>query len=166
MTVTSESDCHLTMFTIRAVTAEATRPLRHKILRPHLPFETTAYPNDYDNDTLHVGAFVNDDLVGIATVFRAPMPVEQDSILLNASWQLRGMAVKEKMRGKGFGAALVRACIQHITQHGGGVLWCNGRTSALKFYQSLEFQTIGEEFESPSGTGPHFVMWRYVKETA
>jgi len=154
------------MFTIRAVTAEQTRPLRHKILRPHLPFETTAYPNDCDNDTLHAGAFVEDDLVGVATVFRAPIPVEQDGILLNTSWQLRGMAVKEEMRGKGFGAALVQACILHIAQNGGGVLWCNGRSSALKFYQSLNFQTIGEEFESNSGTGRHYVMWRHVnKET-
>jgi GNAT superfamily N-acetyltransferase len=110
------------MFTIRVVAAEQTRPLRHKILRPHLPFETTAYPNDYDNDALHVGAFVEDELVGVATVFRAPMPVEQDDILHNASWQLRGMAVKEEMRGKGFGAALVRACVQHIAQHDGSVL--------------------------------------------
>ena len=148
------------MFTIRPITAEQTRPLRHKILRPHLPFETTAYPNDYDNDTLHVGAFVENDLVGVATVFRAVMPIKQDGIVSNTSWQLRGMAVKEEMRGKGYGAALVRACIDHIAQQGGGVLWCNGRTSALKFYESLGFQTIGEEFESDSGTGPHFVMWR------
>lgn len=152
------------MFTIRSITAKETRPLRHKILRPHLPFETTAYPNDCDSDTLHVGAFVDDDLVGVATVFRAPMPIEQDDILLNTSWQLRGMAVKEEMRGKGFGAALVRAGVHHIAQQGGGVLWCNGRTNALKFYQSLDFQTIGEEFESPNGTGPHYVMWRYVNK--
>lgn len=153
------------MFTIRAVTAEQTRPLRHKILRPHLPFETTAYLNDYDNDTLHVGAFEDDDdLVGVATVFRAPIPVGQESILSNNFWQLRGMAVKEEMRGKGCGAALVQACVNHIAQHDGGVLWCNGRTSALKFYQSLGFQTIGEEFESGSGTGRHYVMWRNVNK--
>lgn len=150
------------MFTIRPITAEETRPLRHKILRPHLDYATTVYPTDYTANTFHAGAFVEDALVGVATVFRAPMPNKQNGVGHN-TWQLRGMAVEEEMRGKGLGAALVRACIEHMARHNGSVLWCNGRTSALKFYQSLNFQTIGEEFESDNGTGPHYVMWRNIK---
>ncbi|MBI4785571.1 MAG: GNAT family N-acetyltransferase [Chloroflexi bacterium] len=144
-------------FTIRPISAAEARPLRHIVLRPHQPPESIMYPGDDAPDSLHVGAFVDALLVGIATVVREAPPGESAP----RAWRLRGMATLPQARRQGVGAALVRACLAHVAAHGGTMLWCLGRTSALAFYNSLGFQATGDEFDVPH-TGPHFIMRRPV----
>jgi GNAT superfamily N-acetyltransferase len=143
---------------IRPITAAETRQLRHDILRPHQPIDKVVYSGDDAPDTLHVGAFLNDQLVGIATVARDALPQEPNP----QAWRLRGMATLPAVRRMGYGAALVRACIAHVAAHDGNLLWCNGRTSALAFYHALGFHEYGAEYESPAGTGPHYIFRRAV----
>ncbi|HEX5689484.1 MAG TPA: GNAT family N-acetyltransferase [Roseiflexaceae bacterium] len=140
---------------VRAIAAADTRPLRHALLRPHQPPEALVYPGDDDPLALHAGAFVDDALVGIASVAPGACPL----VPADAPWRLRGMAVMPAMQRRGLGAALIHACVEHILANGGTLLWCNGRTSALPFYRSLGFAPIGEEFVDPD-TGPHYVLWR------
>jgi GNAT superfamily N-acetyltransferase len=142
---------------IRAISAAETRPLRHQVLRPHQPPETLVYPGDDAPDSLHVGAFLDGALVGIASVSRQPFAGAQAL----DTWQLRGMATLPAARRMGCGSALVRACIAHVHRHGGAALWSNARLSALPFYRPLGFEARGEERLTP-GTGPHFVMWRPI----
>ena len=148
----------MTLHDIRPITAQQTMQLRHRILRPHQKLHEQVYAYDNSPDTFHAGAFVDDKLVGIATVGRNSPRNEQNP---NA-WQLRGMAVLPELHRQGFGAALVRACIQHVAAHGGNELWCNGRTSAMNFYHSLGFRETGDEFISPM-TGPHYVFKREIR---
>jgi len=143
---------------IRPIAAEETRLLRHLILRPHQAPETLVYPGDLEPESLHTGAFVDGRLAGIASVVHRPMPGGTDE----AGWQLRGMAVLPEFRRKGYGEAMVRACIAHVARNGGTILWCNARKLAVPFYRSLGFAIEGKEFEVPT-TGPHFVMWRTVR---
>ncbi len=109
-------------------------------------------------DSLHVGAFEDNRLVAIASVAREDFPGEPH---LNA-WRLRGMATVPDARRKGYGDALVQALIAHVAAHGGNLIWCHGRTSALPFYRTLGFREHGDEFDVPV-TGPHFVLRREVK---
>ncbi len=143
---------------IRTITPAEQRPLRHSILRPHQRPEEIIYSGDDVPDSLHLGAFLNGELVGIASVVREAPPGEVDS----GAWRLRGMATTPQVRRQGYGAALVHACASHAEQHGGTLLWCVGRTSALPFYESLGFRATGDEFETP-GTGPHYIMRRPLK---
>ena len=143
---------------IRPIAAADARPLRHEILRPHQPIEACIYPCDDAPDSFHVGAFLNDQLVGVATIFREPFPDEPNP---NA-WRLRGMTTLPQVRRMGYGASLVRACIAHVAAHNGDLIWCNGRTSALSFYRALGFREHGDEYESPAGTGPHYLLRRDV----
>jgi GNAT superfamily N-acetyltransferase len=138
---------------IRPISAVEARPVRQAVLRPGLPPETTVYPGDDDTDSFHAGAFVNGILAGIATLHHKPPPGEADA----AAWQLRGMAVVPEQQDRGLGRALVLACRQAAAARGGTRLWCNGRVSALGFYQALGFETQGEVFQVPH-TGPHYVM--------
>jgi GNAT superfamily N-acetyltransferase len=146
-----------TAFVLRRVAAADTRPLRQRILRPQQRAEQLVYPHDDDGGTLHVAAFVGDDLVGTATVHAEAAP---DGSAANA-WRLRGMATTPEMRRKGCGAALVRACLAHVAANGGDLVWCNARTSASAFYAALGFVAQGGEFELP-GIGPHYVMMKRV----
>ncbi len=148
----------MSLFEIRPITAAQARPLRHSVLRPTQAAETLIFRGDDDVDGLHVGAFVNDELVGIASVARESLPTEPTA---NA-WRLRGMATLPQVRRQGIGAALIDACVRYVAANDGTVLWCHGRTSALDFYHALGFREQGEEFENPI-SGPHYVMRREIK---
>jgi GNAT superfamily N-acetyltransferase len=141
---------------IRPISAAATRPLRHAILRPHQPVEALVYPGDEHPLAFHAGAFHGDELVGIASI--APNPCPRADFA--GPWQLRGMATTPEVRGLGYGRALITACLAHVAAHQGLTLWCNGRTSAAGFYTTMGFAPIGEEFMAD--TGPHYVFWRAV----
>ena len=141
------------MAVIRSITAAEARPLRHAVLRPGLPPETTLYPGDDDADSFHAGAFVAGALVGVATLHHKPPPGEADA----GAWQLRGMAVAPEQQGRGLGRALAQACGQAAAARGGTRLWCNGRVSALGFYRSLGFEPVGEVFQLPH-SGPHYLL--------
>lgn len=157
MAATMQPESPVRDWQIRVVSAEDTRFLRHKVLRPRQAPEELVYPGDADEDSLHVGAFVDGGMVGVASVVRRPMAGES----AQGAWQLRGMATLPDFRGRGLGAALLRACISHVARRGGSVIWCNARTPAVAFYRKLGFEARGAEFEIPV-SGPHFVMLRAV----
>jgi GNAT superfamily N-acetyltransferase len=142
---------------IRRIRAEETRLLRHQVLRPHQLPEQLIYPGDDHPQSFHAGAFHQNQLMGIASVAPEICPA-----LPNAdAWRLRGMATLPAVRGQGYGAALVEACVAYIQSYGASILWCHGRTSALPFYRALGFVAHGDEFMSPD-TGPHYVCIRVI----
>jgi GNAT superfamily N-acetyltransferase len=152
---------------VREITAAQTLPLRSMVLRPNRPVETAIFSGDNDPDTLHLGAFDDDRLVGIASLYRAPLPstingpdgfTDETGAV---TWQLRGMAVEPAAQGRGYGRVLLNACINHVAEHGGVLLWCNARKEAVEFYVAAGFEVSGNEFVIPD-VGPHFVMMRYV----
>jgi predicted GNAT family N-acyltransferase len=136
---------------VRPIAAADTRPLRHRVLRPSQPLEATVYPGDDDPDTLHLGAFEGDRLVGIASLYREARGDQA------GGWRLRGMATDPAFRGRGAGRALVAASVAHVAAHGGGELWCNARAVARSFYGRAGFDIVGDEFHIDD-IGPHFVM--------
>jgi len=91
--------------------------------------------------------------VGVASL--TPEPCRTDPQALD--WQLRGMATAEEVQGQGIGTALMAECFGRVRERGGRRVWCNGRTTALRFYERLGFRTSGDEFHHPL-TGPHFVL--------
>jgi len=129
------------------------RGLRHRILRPGQDLEATVYPGDSDPDTVHLGAFDGDRLVGITSLYHEARPGR------SGGWRLRGMAVEGRARGRGFGVALLAACVDHVTATGGAEIWCNAREGAVGFYRRSGFEVVGEEFDIP-GLGCHVVMAR------
>lgn len=144
------------MVEIRPITAAETRPLRQAILRPHQSLDELVYTGDDDPETLHVGAFCDGRLVGIATVLQNLCP----RAAFSEPWQLEGMATRPEVRGMGYGRAIVTRCLAHAAAHGGKTLWCNGRTSAAGFYRATGFRPVGEEFVT--ATGPHYVFFRPI----
>jgi GNAT superfamily N-acetyltransferase len=141
--------------TVRPITAAETYPLRLAVLRPNGPHAAAQFPGDEAATTKHFGAFEKTELIGIASLFPAEMPGRPG----HSALQLRGMATAPEVRGKGFGPALVKACVAYARDTGMKLIWCNARTSALGFYRKLGWEIVGDEFEIP-GVGPHFHMWR------
>lgn len=137
---------------IRPVTAEEVRPLRHSVLRPGQAFEETVYPGD--DAGVHLGAFDGDRLVGIASLY-----TEDRADGAAGGWRLRGMATDAGVRGAGFGGALLAGCLDHVAGAGGSELWCNARMAAVGFYRRAGFEVVSDEFDVP-GIGAHVVMAR------
>jgi len=137
---------------IRILSAEEVRPLRHRELRPNQAFEETVYPGDDLTETVHLGAFDGERLVGIASLYCEDRP---DAA--NPGWRLRGMATASDVRGAGFGAALLTASVAHVAVSGGAELWCNARMTAVGFYRRAGFEVVSDEFDIP-GIGTHVVM--------
>ncbi len=142
---------------IRPISATATRPLRQRILRPHQTVDELVYPGDDHPLALHLGAFVADLLVGIASF----TPEDCPHVSARAAWRLRGMGVLPAVQRQGLGTDLIQTGIAHVQRHGGDLIWCHGRTSAVPFYRRLGFVPWGDEFIVPD-TGPHYILLYWV----
>jgi GNAT superfamily N-acetyltransferase len=141
---------------IRPITAEETIPLRHAVLRAGLPRATAIFPGDEAASSRHFGAFVEGQLVGVATIHFAPLLDRPD---FDPAYQVRGMATAEDMRGQGVGTALLEACIAEAVRCGGQWIWCNARTPAAGLYSRHGFKVQGGIFDIPTA-GPHYRMIR------
>lgn len=138
---------------IRTIAVDQARILRRAVLRPNLPPEASVFPGDDDPTSLHLGAFESDELVGIATLIQNACPVNGR----DDHWRLRGMATVERVRNRGIGGLLLSRCIVYVRDVGGGSIWCNGRSSARRFYERHGLRAVGEEFLSPH-TGLHYLF--------
>ncbi|MBK9647703.1 MAG: GNAT family N-acetyltransferase [Deltaproteobacteria bacterium] len=98
-------------------------PLRASVLRPGQPLLAARWPGDADAEHYVAEAPSGDEIVGVASVFSAPLGAD------GPNGQLRGMAVDPAARGAGVGLALLRA-VEAAHPEG---LWCNARVSASGF---------------------------------
>lgn len=142
------------MLEVRRIRAEETWPLRQKILRPHQPVAEMNFPGDEAPTSAHFGGFADDLLRGVASLYIA---TSQHAPRERHHWQLRGMATDGEGRGCGLGGLLLRACMDHASANGGGVLWCNARREVIGFYERFGLKVVSDEFVPP-GLGPHRVM--------
>src|SRR3954452_8798659 len=125
---------------------EATRPMRHAVLRPHQPVEELAAHES--SDGWAVGAFDDDELVSVGFVAPDGEP---------GGWRIRGMATVPKARGRGAGTAVLDALVEHARASGATRIWCNARVPARTLYERAGFVVTSDEFELPE-IGPHYVM--------
>ncbi len=149
-----------------------TYPLRQKLLRPNDAISACMFSQDKDQSSAHFGAFVDDEIVAIVSVFlendRSVECLETNCI---NSWQIRAMATDESVRGKGYAIALLKLLEMYVVDHGNGeinqvkeystLIWCNARSSAVGFYAKAGYNVSGKEFEI-EGVGPHFRMRKIV----
>jgi GNAT superfamily N-acetyltransferase len=145
------------------VAPERTYALRQQVLRPHQRVEEMALPGA-DRPDAAVMAAVTDDGTVVATCAVTPEAAPRDLAAVlppGGAWRLRAMATRPDVRSSGLGRAVLDAALDHVTRHGGGVLWCTARTPALRFYERAGFRTFGEPWIDEA-IGPHVLAWRTV----
>lgn len=142
---------------VKQIDAKDTHDLRHKILRPNQDIADCKYPGDEDDGSFHLGAYVDDKLVSVASFYIDRHNDIEDEF----QYRLRGMATDVEHRGKGYSLALLQTAIPLIEKNNIHVLWCNARSGALGFYQKVGFNVMSDEFEI-EGIGPHFVMSKRI----
>jgi L-Ala-D/L-Glu epimerase / N-acetyl-D-glutamate racemase len=152
---------------VRPVAASDVWPIRHRVLRPERPVESSRYAGDDGPGTRHFAVFKRGRPVGVASVYHEDPPAEftVPGLEPGLGWHLRGMATLAEIRGTGAGSALLRAAVATAVLDGAGAIWCKAGTSAAEFYRKHGFRTLGHEFEIP-GLGPHvFMYWTAARPT-
>ncbi|MGP4063182.1 GNAT family N-acetyltransferase [Halobacillus sp. H74] len=144
---------------VQQIKPEQTYNLRHNILRPHQPFKACQYETDHDHNAFHIGAFHNDELVSVGSIYLESHP----EFNKRRQYRLRAMATAEAFRNKGAGRAVVDFAEKIIKLHDGELLWCKGRTTVEEYYQKLGFKPFGEVFDYPP-IGPHLIMYKKIQK--
>ena len=116
--------------------------MRHAVLRPGQPPSAAVW--ERDDESVHIGAWDGDALVGCATVTPEA-----------AAWRLRGMAVDPTRQRGGVGRAVLEAAVEVVSDAGGAEIQANARTTALPFYEAMGFTAVGEEFVTSATGLPH-----------
>jgi GNAT superfamily N-acetyltransferase len=142
---------------ISEISPEATFAVRWPVLRQGKPMETCRFEGDDLPMTRHFGLFEDDTIAGVASVFecKSSLFTEENQM------QLRGMAVLENHRGKGFGEALVQHAENYSKSKNASPVWFNARIIAVPFYKKCGYETIGDAFDI-GDIGKHYVMYKRI----
>lgn len=144
---------------IKQIEAQDTLSLRHEILRPNQTLKECKYPKDHEEDTFHLGAFEQNQLISVGSFYREDHPnVPQGKV-----YRLRGMATWPEFRGLGAGSEIISKAEEILTQRHADILWCNARMSAQGYYMRLGFIQAGEVFDLPP-IGPHVVSYKKIEK--
>jgi predicted GNAT family N-acyltransferase len=146
------------MIFIKKITASDTFSVRQPILRAGMPLDSCKFDNDNDSSTSHFGLFEDDNLKGVASLFKKNNPNFENE----TQFQLRGMAVLTECQKKGYGAQLIQAIEKEAKSQKNSLIWFNARVIAVPFYEKLGYATFGTAFEIDS-IGTHYVMFKVIE---
>lgn len=122
------------MISIEQITPHLTWRLRRDVLYPGQYLHDMEM--DEDNHGYHFGAFENNAVVGVVSLFKHG----------DDDWQFRKFAVVADVQKKGVGTQLLNYITAFVVRENGSRLWCNARLSATGFYQKFGFTKTGNEF--------------------
>lgn len=144
---------------IRFIRTEDTLPLRSLVLREGADLELCRFDGDDHESSFHLGYFKDEELISIASFHLIGHERFKET---GTGFQLRGMASAPAYQGQGIGNQLLNFAIIFLRGQKAAYLWCNARKLAYRFYLSLGFEFISEEFEI-AGIGPHRMMYLKIR---
>lgn len=118
---------------IRQITWPETIPVRHLVLWPERPPTFSQLDNDPQGQ--HFGAFIEEKLVCVASVF-----------IDGKQARLRKYATLTEYQGQGVGTAVLQAIFTYLKHAQVGYFWCDARESAIGFYRRFGMQVEGDRF--------------------
>lgn len=144
------------MIEIKEITAPEAYEIRKDVLRENIPL-TEKMDGDFDASTIHLGAFIENELACVATF------MQHDSHHFSGfQYRLRGMGTHRDFQKRGLGKAILAEIMKVLQKKEVDVLWCNARVIALNFYKNCGFSVVGDQFDVHL-VGPHYVMFKNVK---
>ena len=143
---------------IKKISAEKTQAIRHLMLRQGRLIEDCVFVGDKDPQTIHLGAFTENKLVGVLSAYQK----NTSAFDVKESYQIRGVAVLTTAHRKGIGRALMAHIEQILQQRKIDLIWLNARITAVDFYTALAYQQKGNAFEI-EGIGTHYCFYKILK---
>jgi predicted GNAT family N-acyltransferase len=120
--------------------------LRYRILRVPLGLHFTQEQLDAEKSEHHLVYMEGEEVLGCLILTDKP----------GARLKMRQVAVDERRQGQGIGKLMVQYSENFARKTGYVAMECNARDTAVPFYQSLGWKTVGDMFEEV--TIPHFKM--------
>ena len=142
---------------IKHIDASETYAIRQQILRPNQNLEDCKYPADYETNSFHLGAFLDNELISIATFSHEIHP----SLQGNHHYRLRGMATIPTFRKQRAGSSLIKYEEVILKKRQAALLWCNARITVTDYYKRLEFHAHDEMFDIHP-IGLHQLMYKIL----
>lgn len=124
--------------------------LRYAILREPLGLGFDVEELQKEKDYLHIAAFEEDDLLGGCMLIDVG----------KSTLQLRQMAVKDNLQGKGIGASIIQFAENLSRDKGYRKIIMHARDSAIGFYEKFGYVTKGDVFMEVNV--PHHVMEKLI----
>lgn len=88
-----------------------------------------------DSNGIHFGAFKDDKLAGVVSLFQK-----------GDDFQFRKLAIEPSVQKTGIGNSLLSYITVYAQENGGTRIWCNARLSAIGFYLKAGFMQTGKLF--------------------
>lgn len=118
---------------IQLITADEALPVRHKVLWPDKPLSFCRVADDEDG--IHYGAYVNNELVSVASVY-----------VSHRQARLRKFATYSCHQGKGIGSSVLNHIIADLHNKNIAYFWCDARETAIAFYRRFGMEVESERF--------------------
>nr|WP_315224617.1 GNAT family N-acetyltransferase [uncultured Flavobacterium sp.] len=118
---------------IKEIKASDTWKIRHEVMWPNQPFEFVQL--EEDNEGLHFGAFINEELVTVVSCF-----------IIADEMQFRKLATLESYQGQGMASRLLKYILQLAKDKGLKKVWCNARTNKKTFYTKFGLKDTQQRF--------------------
>ncbi len=115
------------------INASETLMIRQKVLWPDLLLENCTLSDDEHG--IHIGAFDNDTLIAVASVFEN-----------NNEYRLRKFAVMHEKQGQGVGSEILQFISKMLIDMNAKTLWFDARCTAIPFYKKFGFVQTGDTF--------------------
>jgi GNAT superfamily N-acetyltransferase len=121
------------MIHIQSIIPEQTYALRHSVLWPDKPLDYVKIDNDADG--YHFGAFRNEDLIAVISLF-----------VNDEESRFRKFAARPDCQRQGVGTLLLNHVMAEAKRMGAKVIWCDARLDAADFYRRFGMETVGNVF--------------------
>jgi ribosomal protein S18 acetylase RimI-like enzyme len=118
---------------ISAISWQQTIPLRQRVLWPDKAQEFCHVDGDVDG--IHYGAFIDGELICVASIF-----------VTSGKARLRKFATDTRYQNQGVGSTMLEHIIQSLKSSQIAYFWCDARASALGFYERFGMQPCGDCF--------------------
>jgi predicted GNAT family N-acyltransferase len=124
--------------------------LRYSILRAPLGLNFSQEDLDNEKDHIHIASFEDDDLLGCCMLTK----IDQHTL------QLRQMAVKANLQGKGIGESIMSFAENIARDKGYRRIIMHARDTAIGFYEKFGYKVKGDQFIEVNL--PHHVMEKNI----
>lgn len=124
--------------------------LRYTILREPLGLNFSEEEIEQEKDHILIAAFEEDEMLGCCMLKKID----------NNTLQLRQMAVKNTLQGKGIGASIMNFAETIARDRGYRTIIMHARNTAIGFYEKFGYKVKGEPFTEINL--PHHIMEKRI----
>lgn len=142
---------------VKEITPEDAYEVRREVLSAYQTIKEFEYDYDYSPHSFHLGAYLDDKLVSVASFFRQKSSFFEEE----SQYRLRAMATLKEYRNMQAGTAIMKKAEKMLKQRYTRLVWCYVSEPVSDYYTQFGFREYDQVFVVES-IGPHKVMYKIL----